>query len=307
VYTRHTMPAPPPSPIVKVASRVRLTPLMDRTRGRPDVRIGLVDGPVAFAHPDLETRRMREIAGKGACSRTASLACLHGTFVAGMLFAKRGSGAPAICPDCSLLVRPIFSEADASNKHMPSAELEELAAAILDCVDAGARVVNVSAALAPTPTKSESPLLAALDHAAKHEVIVVAAAGNQGTLGSSVLTRHAWTIPVAAYDQLGMPSPETNLGGSIGRRGLGAPGESITSLGAEGGSLTWSGSSAAAPFVTGAIALLWSVFPRATAAEMRIAVTLSYLRRRSTVAPPLLDAWASFQYLASTRATRGKS
>jgi hypothetical protein len=33
-------------------SLVRLTPLMDRTRGRPDVTIGL-DGPVALDHPGL--------------------------------------------------------------------------------------------------------------------------------------------------------------------------------------------------------------------------------------------------------------
>jgi hypothetical protein len=35
---------------------------------------------------------------------------MHGTFVTGMLFARRNSVAPAICPNCTLILRPIFVE-----------------------------------------------------------------------------------------------------------------------------------------------------------------------------------------------------
>ena len=45
----------------------------------------------------------------------------HGTYVAGILAARRGSGAPAICPGCTLLVRPIFLETASDNAEMPSA------------------------------------------------------------------------------------------------------------------------------------------------------------------------------------------
>ena len=100
-------------------------------------------------------------------------------------------------------------------------------------------------------------------------MIVVAAAGNQGTLGRSAITRHPWVIPVVACDGRGRPMADSNLGGSIGRRGLSAPGDAITSLGADGESLTLGGTSVAAPFVTGATALLWSVFPSASAAEIQ--------------------------------------
>ena len=92
-------------------------------------------------------------------------------------------------------------------------------------------------------------------------MIVVAAAGNQGALGSSAITRHPWVIPVVACDDRGRPTNESNLGGSIGRRGLSALGAGVTSLAAEGEPLTLGGTSVAAPFVTGAIALLWSDFP----------------------------------------------
>lgn len=276
---------------------VRLTALMDRTSGRPDVTIGLIDGTVAMNHPELASQYIREIAvnGNGACIQANSAACLHGTFVAGIFSAKRGSVAPAICPNCTLLVRPIFAETIAANAEMPSATPEELAQAILDCIVEGARVLNVSAALVQPSIKSERALQEALDYAAKRGVIVIAAGGNQGTLGSTAITRHQCVIPVVAYNHQGKPMDHSNLGNSIGRRGLGAPGERITSLGAEGKPLTLGGTSAAAPFVTGTIALLWSEFPAATATEVKFAVTQAYAPRRTTVVPPLLDAWGAYQ------------
>src|SRR5438552_13320950 len=92
---------------------VKLSPLMKITSGKPEIVIGLIDGPVFKDHPDLAIENIREIAGKpsSACNRTDSAACVHGTYVAGVLSAKRGSLAPAICPNCTLLPRPIFTEA----------------------------------------------------------------------------------------------------------------------------------------------------------------------------------------------------
>lgn len=279
---------------------VRLTPLMDRTSGRADVHIGLIDGPVAMSCPDLPRQQIREISGNGsgACARASSIACMHGTFVAGILSAKRGSVAPAICPRCTLLVRPIFAETTGANGEMPNALPEELAQAIVDCIEAGARVLNVSAALARPSIRTERALEEALDQAAKHGVIVIAAAGNHGTLGSTTMTRHAWVLPVVAVDRQGRPMKDSSLGSSIGRRGLGAPGERITSIGADGKPLTRGGTSAAAPFVAGAIALLWSEFPAATAAEVKRAATQAYLPRQAAVVPPLLDAWAAYQAMS---------
>jgi subtilisin family serine protease len=278
---------------------VKLAGLTDRTTGRPDVIVGLIDGPVAMNHPELASHHIQEIPGnvRGACTQANSMACLHGTFVAGILSAKRGSVAPAICPDCTLLVRPIFTETATANGEMPSAKPEELARAILECIDAGARVLNVSAAIAQPTIKGEHALEAALHHAAKRGVIVIAAAGNQGTIGSTAITGHPWVIPVVGYDLQGRPTNYSNLGSSIGRRGLGAPGDRVTSIGANGKPLTLAGTSAAAPFVTGAIALLWSEFPTATATEMKFAATQAYIPRRTTVIPPLLDAAAAYQVM----------
>jgi subtilisin family serine protease len=285
---------------------VRLTPLMERTAGRPEVLVALIDGPVAMNHRELEVKNIREVSGSrpGACSRASSAACMHGTFVAGILSARRGSTAPAIAPDCTLLVRPIFTEAAPINGEMPSAAPLELAEAIVDCVKAGARVLNLSAALTQPSSKGERELERALDFAASRGVITVAAAGNQGVLGSSAITRHPWVIPVGACDIHGKPIGESNLGNSIGRRGLIAPGENITSLSTNGKPRAFGGTSAAAPFVTGTIALLWSEFPSASAAEVKCALILAGGARRNTVVPPILNASSASQAMAASRAGR---
>jgi subtilisin family serine protease len=178
---------------------------------------------------------------------------------------------------------------------MPSATPDELAEAIVDSIDAGARIVNLSAALVEPSSRGERALEQALDYAAQRGAIVVAAAGNQGTVGSSAITRHPWVIPVAACSVEGRPMNDSNLGSSIGRRGLSAPGENITSLGTNGQPQVSGGTSAAAPFVTGTIALLWSLTATADAARLRLAVTQAGRPPRRSVVPRLLDAWAAYQ------------
>jgi len=285
---------------------VKLTPLMEHTSGRPEIVIALIDGPVLMDRPDLWSSNVQHLRRNlpATCAQSTSAACMHGTFVAGMLSAKRSSVAPAICPDCTLLVRPIFSEAVEGNGQMPSASPAELAEAIIDVVKAGARVINLSAALAQPSSRGERDLEQALNLAAARGVITVAAAGNQGAIGSSAITRHPWVIPVAGCDAQGRPSGESNFGSSIGRRGLSAPAENITSLGADGKPRTFGGTSAAAPFVTGTLALLWSEFPSASATQVKSSLGQVNGVRRNAIVPPVLDASAAYQALS--RANRGK-
>jgi subtilisin family serine protease len=272
---------------------------MRRTGGNREISVGLIDGPVNASHPDLAGSNIQEIPGtnRGTCARTSSTACMHGTFVAGILSARRGSSAPAICPGCPLLVRPIFAEAASDNGDMPSATPAELAAAIVETVNAGARVINLSAALLQPSGREELELVQALDFAAARGVITVAAAGNQGTVGSSAITRHPWVIPVAGCDGGGRPIGESNFGSSIGRRGLSAPAQDIASLGTNGQPRSFHGTSAAAPFVTGTIALLLSEFPSATDTEVKLALLQG--GRRGSVVPPVLDAAAAYQRMAA--------
>lgn len=272
---------------------------MNLTEGRTEVRIGLIDGPVDVTHPDLSGQRISDVTGcAGAACSTPGEACLHGTFVAGMLVGRRGSAAPALCPGCTLLLRPVFAEGGPRGSDPPNATSQELADAISQCIRGGARILNLSLAFARTSLAAEKALEYALDDAAQQNVLVVAAAGNQGMLGSTAITRHPWVISTVACDLTGRPVGFSNLGKSIGTGGVTVPGDGIVSLAAEGTSMSMSGTSVAAPFVTGTAALLWSEFPHATAGQIRLALVRGAGHRRPAIVPSLLNAWAAYQFLA---------
>ncbi|MFM9693813.1 S8 family peptidase [Streptomyces europaeiscabiei] len=282
---------------------VGLTPLMARTSGRPAVVVGVIDGRVAVDHPAFAGRGVRELspaADAGSCRR-ADICCAHGTAVAGIIAADRG-----VCPRCTLVSRPLFTDRPADGAPatcLSGVRTGELARAITEIVDAGVHVLNLSMAQPAPSGIRDRALETSLDHAAERGVIVVVAAGNQGRMGSSVLVDHPWVIPVTAYDRAGHPMPQSNLGTSIGRHGVGAPGDRIPGPGPDGRPLVLSGTSAAAPFVTGAVALLRSAFPQATPAAVRYAVTHGP-GRRGSVTPPLLDAWAAYTALRDSGGVR---
>jgi subtilisin family serine protease len=283
---------------------VRLREVMALTSGRSDIVLGLVDGPVTLDHPDLATGNIRTVAGTaGACVDAGSSACAHGTFVAGILAARRGADAPAIAPDCTLLVRPIFSEAPPVGM-APSASPAQLAAAIVDCVDAGARLLNLSVALTGPAFGADRELGEALEHARRRGVLVITAAGNQGIVGSSMITRHRWVVPVIAYARSGRPLAPSNLGRAIGLGGLGGPGDRVSSIAPDGRPTVSSGTGVAAPFVAGSAALLWSLFPGAGAADIKRALLDSGGGRRTAIIPPLLNAWMAYQILSEGRTRR---
>ena len=285
---------------------VKLTALMERTSGNPEVKIGLIDGPVVVQHAELAGEHIREIPGKNGatCAQTNSAACIHGTFIAGILSGNELPPHLRFALTARSSFAPFLPRRPLGANTCPAPPLLELAAAIIECIEAGAQLINLSLALAHPSTKGEQALEESLNQAVKRGVIMIAAAGNQSTIGGSAITRHPWVIPVVSCDLSGRPMNESNLGASIGRRGLRAPGDSITSLGSEGQSLTLGGTSVAVPFVTGATALLWSEFPRATAAQIKLAITNTSTLQRVSVVPPLLDATAAYQILLTGNAMR---
>jgi subtilisin family serine protease len=301
------------------SQQLGLAPLMRLTSGHRGLVIGLIDGPVEVDHRALVGAAIRELGaeqpgtssrgsafrGRG-CQRRDSVACAHGTFVAGMLAARRGSAAPAICPGCTFLVRPIFGETATGPDHMPVATPGELAAAIIDCVKAGARLLNLSVGMAGAAGRDARVLGEALDAAARRGVVTVAAAGNQAMVGSSAITAHPGVIPVVGCDRQGRPLGLSNLGSSIGARGLCALGDKIVGLLPQGPSASLSGTSVAAPFVTGAAALLWSLYPDASSPRLRHALLRPRGGRSRAIVPPLLDAWASYQALLPRGLARGR-
>jgi subtilisin family serine protease len=279
------------------SAQLELNGLLATTQGSPAIIIGLIDGPVA-PHPDLEAARLQTLltGSAAACENIESPACQHGTFIAGILCSKRESLAPGICPGCTVLLRPIFCEVTRTNPNCPEVTPSELKQAIRETVDAGVNIINLSLGLASAALLDYPGLQDTFDYALQKGVLLVAASGNQGSLGPVPLFKHPWVIPVSACDAQGRLEPSSNIGLSIGKRGLMAPGVGVRSTAPGGTYTTTGGTSVAVPFVTGTIALLWSLFPETTASQMRQAILRPGLPRRS-VSPPLLNARESWQAL----------
>jgi subtilisin family serine protease len=282
-------------------SLVSLPRLMAETVGIPCLKIGLIDGPVMSDHPGFTDSRIYHLRPSNTLSRgmRGSAAVLHGTAIAGILVGSPTAGALGICRGATLLSCAVFAPQPSGTSATPS----ELADAIVQLANAGARVINMSLSLDLAMSAPSTTLEQALSYAATRGVLVVAASGNGASIDSTAITRHRAVVPVVAYDLAGRPVQNSNLGRSIGQRGLGAPGEGVISLSADGGSRPFGGSSAATAIVTGAIALLWSQFPSATYETIRDAVTRS-IPRRASVVPPLLDAWRAYETLLAQTTPR---
>lgn len=275
-----------------------LNRLMEISEGDNNIVIGLIDGPVKLDHPAFLESNIKTLTQDQYlnCKNSSSLACMHGTFIAGILSSKRGLPSPAICPKCTLLVHPVFMEAPNSNKNefnIPSTTPELLSNAILETINAGAKIINLSLNLLDTHNLLHiKPLYEIYQYAAKKDILIVNAAVNNGYIGQTSLPH--WIIPVTSCSESGNISTQTNIGPTIGTRGLMAPGINITSTAASGGYNTSSGNSIAAAFVTGTLALLWSIFPTKNASELKHSILR---QNKRTIIPPLLDAYTAFQIL----------
>lgn len=269
---------------------VGLDEVMALSAGSIAVKVGLLDGPVWTSSPGLEHAHIEVLDGRR--DRSDSASSRHGTLIAGILVASADATPPGICPGCTLLVRSIFPP---SGSGPAVAEAEDVAVGLTEAMRAGARVIGLSAATGMPTTQRHTYLRHALDTVSRAGVIVVAAVGNQATVGSSELTRHEGVIPVVAYDVQGSPMSLSNLGHSAGLRGLGAPGELLARY--AGQDVTVAGTSFAAAVVTGAVALLMSLFPHASACSIRSALRPG---RARSVAPPIMDVRDAYRRLASS-------
>ncbi len=276
--------------IASPLQRAGLPALMQLTAGNPGVLVGLIDGPVQADLPGFSGARFIP-EGTAAAADPTDPACLHATLVASLLAARRDGEPSGICPGCTFLLHPIFPPGAT-----PIATPAMLAGAIQATVRAGARVINLSVALLPGTAAELDALCAALDEAGRYGAIVVAAAGNQARIGHSLITSHPAVLPVAASDPRGRPTPETNLSRSIGLRGVSAPGEYVTGLRPDGTPAVFGGTSAAAPFVTGTIALLYALMPNLDRGRLLWALA-GTRQMRSHLVPASLDAWTTYEAL----------
>ncbi len=265
---------------------VNLEKLFRLTEGSPDVRVGIIDGPVAFLDSNVAIARHAST----MCVVSSSSACKHGTFVANQLIAERSAVVPGIAPKCTYELIPLFQE---STDLEVNATPDMLAEAIFQCSRNGANVINISSGIISSSAPNKN-LLAALNEAQRKMIVIISAIGNQRGYARSELTNHPWVIPVSACDISGRPTQFSNFSLASARQGVLAPGVDIEGYSSNTKVIKLTGTSFAVPFVTGAVALLKSLFPDATGAELRAAL-LS--KKRSTIIPPILDAYSAYKEL----------
>jgi hypothetical protein len=260
------------------------------------VRVAVIDGPYDAAGLSGILARDPINLGTGHCGSKPNSACDHGTFIVGLLGARRDASIPGLCPDCQLLHVPLFVEENSA-----SASVYELANAIKLAVASGARLLNLSLAILNDNSSCPSELAGALDCAQASGAVVVAAAGNQGrrVKGHIILT-HPATIPVVAIDADGRLLPNCNFGPAFLRRGIAAFGHEVRGYVPGGGTAVMSGTSVAAAVATGVLAQVWSARPKANADDIRAAV--AQLSPRSQFIPPILDRDALLTSLEEKRA-----
>jgi subtilisin family serine protease len=252
------------------------------------VTVAVIDTGVDFSHPELAGANwVNPGPGKGGdlygwnfIDDNADIRDLsgHGTIIAGIIAASsdRPFGIAGINPWARIMALKAM-ELDGTGGSIGLAE------AIVYAVDHGARVINLSVG-GPTLTKAEQD---AIDYAASRDVLVVVASGNEGvdtaTFSPAGLKN---VLAVAAVGPDLKRQGFSNWGSTIG---IAAPGVDILSLRARQTDLLQltrrdykpgtavvgeqfyrvTGSSFAAPMVSGAASLLLSVNPRLTAVQVR--------------------------------------
>jgi membrane-anchored mycosin MYCP len=224
------------------------------------VTVAVIDTGVDATVPQLSGRVLPgvDIVNNAGLANTDCYG--HGTFVAGIIGAapRKGTGVAGVAPGVTILpIRQANGPTDGTSSG--------LAKAIRYAVDAGARVVNISAsAFAPS-----DELRAAVAYANAHDVLLVAAASNEAQRGNPTAYPAAFpgVVGVGAIGPDGRRTQFSEVGASVD---LVAPGQDIVSLSRGGsGHFIDSGTSYAAPFVTATAALVRAYYPRLTAAQIK--------------------------------------
>lgn len=221
------------------------------------VKIGIVDSGIAN-HEDLT------VAGGAAfTSYTSSYSDDngHGTHVAGIIGARNNSyGVIGVANEASLYAVKVLDSSGAGY-------LSDIIAGIDWCITNNMDIINLSLG----SSTSSSALQQEVDKAYSKGILVVAAAGNDGTSSGTSDTvnypaKYSSVIAVGATDSNNQRASFSSTGSTIE---VVAPGVNIRSTYLNSQYVSMSGTSMAAPFVAGDLALLKQANPGFTASQLR--------------------------------------
>ena len=239
-----------------VADIAGLTALWQRTSGGdPEVKIAIIDGPVDLNHPSLRQARVA-LGGEFVAPSSPTIQSEHGTHVTSVLMGTPGSPVLGVAPNCSATVFSIYRE-NAAGQIVPSSQ-STLALAINQALAVGADVINISSGQQSTTGQADRILVDAVRACERAGKLIVAAAGNDGCRCVQVPGSLSSVLAVGACDLAGNPLAFSNFGDAYLENGILAPGENIAGASPVRNVSLRSGTSFAAPIVTGVVALLLS-------------------------------------------------
>jgi subtilisin family serine protease len=226
--------------------QVRAPLAWDTTIGSEDVIIAVVDTGINDDHVDL---RNKVIGGWNVYDDNSDYSDVmgHGTLVAGVAGADsdNGTGVAGVAWD-----NPILAVRVGNRKGESSAS--HIASGILWAVANDAKVINVSFA----PLWADRVIRSATQAAFNNGSLVVISAGNAG--GTTRSRGYGEAVFVGAVDADDKLASFSDKGPFVD---LSAPGTSVRSTSRDGKYRVVSGTSFAAPIVSGVAALVWSVNP----------------------------------------------
>lgn len=238
----------------EISSIPGIKQLWAKTKGNSEVCVAVLDGLVDLKHPCFEGANLTQLPSlvQGQATPQSEMS-LHGTHVASIIFGQPNSTVSGIAPHCRGLIVPIFSD-----YHRRTSQLN-LARAIEQAVNAGANIINISGGELTDYGEAEDWLNRAVSLCQNNNVLLVAAAGNDGCECLHVPAALPTVLAAGAMGENGQPLDYSNWGENYQTQGILALGENI--LGAEpgGGTTQLSGTSFAAPVVSGVAALLMSL------------------------------------------------
>ena len=239
----------------------------DRSRWGSAVRIAVIDGGLSN-HPGLP--KIAEFVDVTSEFSQPTEPTSHGTSVASIISGINPQ-APGIAPAATLISIRVV---DSSLK----ADSFSVAAGLLAAIDHQAHLVNLSLG-----TDEDNPLIReAVEAVQQSGLLVIAASGNSARAQAAYPAAYPGVISVGAVDGRGTQVEFSNYADALS---LTAPGYAVNAAGPGGTYIRISGTSASAPFVTGAIAATMSTSPTAITPRQAAEIVMEHTNEAGIPGP----------------------
>lgn len=220
----------------------------DKTTGKADVLVAIIDDGFDLLHPDLKGRIVSPfniITGKPGSVSVE----IHGTHVAGLIAGNMDNElfGVGVAPSTSIMPIDVFDGEDGF--------ISDVAAGVYHAVDNGADIINMSL----VAYSDTNVLREAVQYAHSKNVLVVAAAGNDGISSPYYPAAYQEVLSVASTDAADKRSDFSNFGKTID---IAAPGTGVFSIFPDQSFGGMDGTSMSTPIVSGAAALLKANEPK---------------------------------------------